>query len=124
MDTAVARQHRSAQVELRCPGQCVLVALATAGLNVTRRQNRLFTGSFAVMCLGDCCGGSLAAMADNASKSIQRVRNHRVFAERLLLHIGKTGFVQSQVAGRAAVDDAQIPAATSDECPAENGDEG
>src|SRR5579863_8939451 len=55
------------------------------------------------MRLGNSCGCSLAAMADHASKAVERVRNHRVFAEGLLLHIGKTGLLQTQMARCAAV---------------------
>jgi hypothetical protein len=51
---------------------------------------------------------ALAAMADHAAESIERVRNCRMLAEGLLIYVGKTGFVQSQVAGGAAVDDAQF----------------
>jgi hypothetical protein len=36
------------------------------------------------------------------------MRNGRVFAEGLLIHVGKAGFIQSQVARCAAVDNAQI----------------
>ena len=108
MDAAVARQHRPAQVELRRSGQRILVALAAAGLNVARGQNRLFAGSFAVVRLGNGGGCSLTAMADHASKSVKRVRNCRVLAEWLLLHVAKTGLLQSQMTGRAAIDDAQF----------------
>ena len=108
VDAAIARQHDSALVELRCSGQRVLVALAATRLNVTGGQNRLFAGSFAVMRLGDGRGRSLAAMADDASESVERVRNCGVFAEGLLIHIAKTGFIQSKMAGRAAVDHTQF----------------
>jgi uncharacterized membrane protein len=47
-------------------------------------------------------------MADDASESIQRVRDNRVLAEGLLRHIGKTGLVQSEMAGGATVSDAQL----------------
>src|SRR5271165_6090152 len=36
------------------------------------------------------------------------MRNDRVFAERLLRHVPKAGFIESKVAGGAAVDDAQF----------------
>ena len=60
VDAAVARQHGSAQVELRRSGQRILVALAAAGLNVARGQNRLFAGPLAVVRLGNRGGLSLA----------------------------------------------------------------
>ena len=108
VNAAVTRQQRSAQIELRCSGQCVLVALAAAGLNVTRGQDRFLAGTFAVVCLGDRGGCTLSAMADHASESVERVRNYRVLAEGLLIYVGKTGLVQTQVAGGAAVDDAEF----------------
>ena len=108
VDAAVARQHGSAQVELRCSGQRILVALAAAGLNVTRGQDRFLAGAFAVVRFGNRGGRALPAMADDATESVQCVRNCRVFAEGLLTHVAKTGLIQSQVAGGAAVNDAQI----------------
>ena len=60
------------------------------------------------MCFGDIRGGSLTAMTDNASKSIDRVRDRRVFAEGLLIYIAKTCFVQPKVTCRAAIDDTQF----------------
>jgi hypothetical protein len=106
VDTTVSRQDPSAQVELRCAGQCILVALAAAGLNVSRGQNRFLAGTFAVVRFGNRSGRALPAMADDATESIDRVWNYRVFSEWLLIYVGKTGLVQSQVARSAAVDDA------------------
>ena len=105
VDAAVARQHGSAKVELRRSGQCILVALAAAGLNIACRKDRLFAGPFAVVCLGNRRGWALTAMTDNAAKSVQRVRNDRVFPEGLLFHVAKTCLIQSQMARGAAVDD-------------------
>ena len=106
VNATVARQDLSAQVELRCAGQCILVALAASRLNISRGQNRLLTCPLAVVRLGNRCGRALPAMADDAAESIERVRNCRMLAEGLLIYIGKTGLVQSQVARGAAIDDA------------------
>ena len=103
---SVTRKHRSAEVELRCSGQRILVTLAAAGFNEARGQKRFFSGSFAVMRLGNCSGCALAAMTDDATESIQRVGNDGVLPERLLRHIGKTGLVQPKMAGSATVGDA------------------
>jgi len=82
------------------------VALAAAGLDVARGQDWFFAGPFAVVCLGNRCGRTLAAMTNNAAESVQRVWNDRVFAEGLLFHVAKTCLIQSQMARGAAVDDA------------------
>lgn len=108
VDTAVARQHGSAKVELRCSGQRILMALAAACFNVTRGQYRLFPGSFAVMRFDDGGGRSLASMADDTTKSIDRVRNGGMLTEGLPIHIAKTRFIQPQVTGRAAIDDTEF----------------
>jgi hypothetical protein len=82
------------------------VALAAAGLNVSRGQNRFLAGPLAVVRLGNRSGSALPAMADDATESVERMWNYRVFAEGLPIYVGKTGLVQSQVARGAAVDDA------------------
>src|SRR5208337_4478304 len=50
----------------------------------------------------------LSAMADSTAELSQRVRNHRMFAECDRVHIGKTGFFQTQMAGGATVRDLLI----------------
>ena len=124
VDAAVARQHGSAQVELRCSGQRILVALAAAGLNVARRQDRFFAGSFAVVRLCNRGGSALPAMADDASESVQRMRNYRVFAERLLVS-RRQDWLHSIPGGRSCSGPRRPdPAAKSDECQAGNDDAG
>jgi hypothetical protein len=81
MDTAVAREHGSAQIELRRSGQRILVALAAAGLNVARGQDRLFAGALAVVRFDNRGGLSLAAVTDDASESVERVGDDGVLAE-------------------------------------------
>src|SRR5271165_4702685 len=51
---------------------------------------------------------ALSAMADSTAELSQRVRNHRMFAECDRVHIGKTGFFQTQMAGGATVRDLLI----------------
>ena len=108
MNTTIAREHRSAQIELRRSGQRILVALAAAGLDVAHGQYRLFAGAFAVVRLGNRGGRSLAPVTNHASESIDRVRDYGVLAKRLLRNVGETGFLQTQMAGVAAIHDAQL----------------
>jgi len=47
-------------------------------------------------------------VTDHATESVERVGDNRVLAEWLLGNIGETGFIQSQVTRRAAVDNAEF----------------
>jgi uncharacterized membrane protein len=58
--------------------------------------------------LVDCRRGTLSAMADDASKPVERVWNRGVLPEGLLIHVAETGLVQSKVARCAAVNDSQF----------------
>ena len=60
------------------------------------------------MCFGYGSCGALAAMAHRASKLIELVRNHGMRAEGLRAHVGEAGFLQTNVATRAAIDDAEV----------------
>ena len=108
VNATVAREQRSAKIELGRSGHRVLVALAATGFDVACGQDRLFACAFAPMRLDHCGGLSLAAVTDDAAEAVERVRNNRVFAEWLLIHIGKTRLLQSQVARRAAIDHPQF----------------
>ena len=108
MHATVAREQVAALIQLRRSRQRPAVALAARRLDVLRRQNRLLPRQRAVMRLRNGGGRTLSAMADHASKLIELMRNHGMRAERLLAHVGEAGLVQSEVAGGAAVDDAEF----------------
>src|SRR5690348_9697486 len=84
------------------------MALAAARFNITGGQDWLFPGSFAMVRFFDGGGSSLAPMANDTTKSIDRVRNGRMLTEGLLIHIAKTRFIQPQVTGRTAIDDTEF----------------
>lgn len=71
VDASVAPQHASAKVELRCSRQLILVALAAAGLDITRRKDWLLAGSLAGVRLGNRGRRTLPAVANHATKSVQ-----------------------------------------------------
>jgi hypothetical protein len=50
----------------------------------------------------------LSAVTHGAAELIGCVRDYRMLPERLRADIGKTGFFQPDVAGRAAIDDSEL----------------
>ncbi len=105
---AVARKHRSAQIELRSPRQRILVALATAGLDVAHRQYRFFACAFTPVGFRHGGGLPLPTMTDHAPEPVDRMWNNRVLAEGLLRDVSEARLLQTQVASRAAIDHSQL----------------
>src|SRR6266516_77838 len=84
------------------------MALATSGIHVLRRQQRLFPCQCTVMRLVGRGGRALAAMTDDASKLGQVMRHDRVFAKWLLADVGQRRFVHGNMARGAAIDYSQL----------------
>ena len=91
-DAAVAGEGFTAAVELPCSDEGVLVALAAAGLDVARGEDRVFAGAVAVVGLDDGGGGTLAAMAGDAAVVFERVGDGGMFAEGLVGDVSKGSF--------------------------------
>ena len=93
---------------VRSSGQRTAMALPAGRLDVFGRKNRLLPGERAVVRFGYGSRSALPAMAHGAAELIELVRNHRMSAEGLGSNIGKAGFLQSDVATGAAVDDSKF----------------
>ena len=92
-----------ALVQERRAGLLLQMALSATGLDVLRRQQRLFPLLGCVVRFFHGGGGALSAMAGGAAKLRQRVRNDRMLAKCYRADIGKAVFFQSKMAGGAAV---------------------
>ena len=84
------------------------MALPAGRLHIPRRQNWLLPCQRAAVRFFDsgCC--ALSAVTHGAAELIGCVRDYRMLSERLRADIGKTGFFQSNVAGRAAIDGSEL----------------
>src|ERR1700690_3821385 len=83
------------------------MALPAGRLNIARRQNRLLPGQRAAMSLLDGGRSALPTVAHDAAELVRCVRDHGMAAERLCADVGKAGLFQSDVAGGAAIDNAE-----------------
>src|SRR3954468_12593012 len=108
VQAALSSQQRTSLIQLRGSGELASMALSAGRLDVFGRENRLFPGERAAMCLGDRRRSPLAAMARRASKLIQLVRNRRMSPIGLAGHITQADFFESNVATGTAVDHAQL----------------
>src|SRR5208282_2980066 len=97
-----------AQVKLGSPGQVSAMALSAGRFHVTRGQDGLLPRQRAAVSFFDRSRRSLSAMANHAAELVQAVRNHGVSAKGLGCDIRQAGFLQPDMAGRAAVYDAKL----------------
>ena len=79
------------------------VRLRLLGLDVLRRQQRLFPLLGTVVRLFNGSRRSLSAMASRAAKFSQRVRNDRMLAKRHRADIGEACFLKPEMASGTAV---------------------
>ena len=84
------------------------MALPAGRLDIPRRQNWLLPGQRAAVSFLDGGRSALPAVTHHAAELVRGVRDYRMPAERLRADIGKAGFFQSDVAGRAAIDDSEL----------------
>src|SRR5271157_5346324 len=84
------------------------MALPAGRLDIPRRQDRLLPGQRAAMGFLDDGRRALPTVTHHAAELVKRVRDYRMPAKRLCADIGKTGFLQSDVAGGAAIHDSEL----------------
>src|SRR2546425_665583 len=84
------------------------MALPTGRLDIPGRQKRLLPGQRAAMGFLDGGRSTLPTVTHYTAELIRRVRDHGMPPERLRADVGETGFLQSGVAGGAAIDDSEF----------------
>ena len=108
MNTAVGAQHFAAEIQLGRALEVALVTLAAGGFEILGGENGLFPCERAFVGIFDRGRGALAAMAEDAAKFFELVRDGRMRAIGLKGDVGESGFLHGAMAGGATIDDAEF----------------
>ena len=84
------------------------MALPAGRLDIACRQDRLLPGQRTAVGFLDGSRRALPTVTHDAAELVERVRNNRMLAKQQGADIGKTRFLQSNVAGGAAIDDSEL----------------